>query len=235
MLALNQKQVTLKLKEHLENTTNTLESLQPGTYKDHGPYLANKNVWEMSEVAVKGNDSGGTVDGGAGWGSCKDKTQRICVCVFVELSRGGRGCESTSKTLGLNSTTEAFWFRQPKQSRALRTAIGPRQDRRFTCICSSTALYPALYITLFPSVCLSLQLLDWVNSHRICSDLKMWVSPMSFVCVTVPWLSQSDFKVSFFLANTMAQSERAVWTCSYPRVYMYVPVCWDMKEICTAN
>ncbi len=97
MLALNQKQVTLKLKEHLENTTNTLVSLQPGTYKDHGPYLANKHVWEMSEVAVKGKDSGGTVDGGAGWGSCKDKTQRICVCVFVELSRGGRGCESTSK------------------------------------------------------------------------------------------------------------------------------------------
>ncbi len=97
MLALNQKQVTLKLKEHLENTTNTLESLQPGTYNDHGPYLANKNVWEMSEVAVKGNDSGGTVDGSAGWGSWKDKTQRICVCVFVELSRGGRGCESRSK------------------------------------------------------------------------------------------------------------------------------------------
>lgn len=35
----------------------------------------------MSEVAVKGKDCGGTVDGGAGWGSCKDKTQRICVCV----------------------------------------------------------------------------------------------------------------------------------------------------------
>lgn len=30
MLALNQKQVTLKLKEHIENTTNTLVSLQPG-------------------------------------------------------------------------------------------------------------------------------------------------------------------------------------------------------------
>lgn len=44
MLALNQKQVTLQLKEHLENTTNTLVSLQSGTYKDHGPYLANKHV-----------------------------------------------------------------------------------------------------------------------------------------------------------------------------------------------
>lgn len=49
MLALNQKPV-VQFKEHLENTTNTLMSLQFGTYKDHGPYLANKHLWEMWEV-----------------------------------------------------------------------------------------------------------------------------------------------------------------------------------------
>ncbi len=156
MLALNQKQGTLKLKEHLENTTNPLVNLQPGTYKDHGPYLANKNVWEMSEVGVKGKDCGGTVDGGAGWGSCKDKTQRICVCLWSWAEAGGSARARVNT--GIEFNHGGFWFRQPKQSRALRTAYRP-QTRQ-------TGLHASVHLPLsiLPSISLSFPL-----SASLCS------------------------------------------------------------------